>query len=112
MTFRVPEKYRIDGPAWETCGAFVVPHESYMLRVIASDGLGWEHVSVSLPNRTPSWKQMCFIKSMFWDEEDAVVQFHPPASEYVNHHPHCLHLWRSTGETMPRPPSILVGPKR
>ena len=26
-------------------GAFMIPFESFTLRVIASDGMGWEHVS-------------------------------------------------------------------
>ncbi|TXH71415.1 MAG: hypothetical protein E6Q83_03625 [Thiothrix sp.] len=53
------------------------------LKVIASVEEGWEHVSVSLGNRCPTW-----------DEEDMVIQFHPAKSEYVNLHPHALHLWR------------------
>lgn len=90
-------------------GAFLVPFESYNFMVIASDGLGWEHVSVSLPTKTPSWKQMCFIKELFWDDEDAVVQYHPPRSSYVNNHEHCLHLWSPIGKELPVPESILVG---
>lgn len=70
---------------------------------------GWEHVSVSTKRRVPNWQEMCFVKNLFWDEEECVVQFHPPRSEYVNNHPFCLHLWKSTKEPMPLPPSILVG---
>jgi hypothetical protein len=36
-------------------GAFRVPGG---LRVIASDGEGWDHVSVSLPDRCPTWEEM------------------------------------------------------
>lgn len=71
----------------------------------------WEHVSVSTRDRTPTWEEMSFVKDLFWTEEECVVQFHPPKSEYVNHHPHCLHLWRPLGENIQTPPSILVGPK-
>jgi len=79
---------------------------------MASDGAGWEHVSVSMPDKCPTWNQMCFIKAMFWGEEDAVIQIHPVNSEYVNHHPHCLHLWRkfNTNNYFEMPNSILVGP--
>ena len=28
--------------------AFLIPYQSFTLRVVASDGMGWEHVSVSL----------------------------------------------------------------
>jgi hypothetical protein len=54
---------------------------------------------------------MCQIKALFWDEEEAVMQLHPPRSDYVNVHHFCLHLWRPTETTIPLPPSILVGPK-
>lgn len=67
----------------------------------------WEHVSVSLPDRCPTWEEMCFIKSLFWNEEDCVVQFHPPKSDYVNVAKNCLHLWKFKGE-MPRPPKDFV----
>lgn len=71
----------------------------------------WEHVSVSLPNRCPTWEEMCFIKSKFWGDDETVIQFHPPKSEYVNNHPYCLHLWRNTRTPIATPPSILVGLK-
>ena len=90
-------------------GYFVIPFESYDLNVIASDGEGWEHVSVSLPNRTPSWKQMCFIKDTFWSEDEVVVQYHPAKKDYVNNHEYCLHLWRPISGELLVPPSILVG---
>ncbi len=70
---------------------------------------GWEHVSVSTPRRTPNWREMCFIKDLFWSEEEAVIQFRPPRSEYVNLHPYCLHLWRPVDNHVRMPPSILVG---
>jgi hypothetical protein len=69
---------------------------------------GWEHVSVSTPRRPPNWREMCFIKALFWDAEDTVVQFHPPESAYVNQHPHCLHLWRSRDVVIPLPPIVTV----
>lgn len=80
------------------------------LKIIASDGMGWEHVSVSTKSQTlPSWNTMCEVKNLFWDDEDCVVQYHPPKSEYVDNYP-ALHLWRPVEfETLPRPPSILVG---
>jgi hypothetical protein len=73
-------------------GAFLIPYQSCTLRVIASDGQGWGHVSVSLPNRTPNWREMCFIKDLLRDAEDVGIQYHPAKSEYVNLHDNCLHL--------------------
>lgn len=104
---KFPEKYRtvegLDG------GMYSIPFEGRVLKVIASEGCGWQHVSVSLKNRCPNWREMCFIKDFFWEPEDIVMQLHPKQSEYVNLHPNCLHLWRPIDVEIPTPPSILVG---
>ncbi len=82
------------------------------LKIVASSGgMGWEHVSVSLKNRCPNWPEMCFVKELFWDDEEVVMQLHPAKSEYINCHPYCLHLWRPLDATIPLPPSIMVGTK-
>lgn len=115
MSFKVPEKFRITkGPmgsneSFGNNGAFWVKTKKCVFTVIASDQAGWEHVSVSLPTRCPTWEEMCFIKNLFWDEEDCVVQFHPSKKDYVNNHPYCLHLWRPTEGMMPTPPNFMVG---
>lgn len=44
----------------------------------------------------------------FFKDEEAVVQYHPPKSEYVNIHTYCLHLWKPTSHEMPKPPKIFV----
>lgn len=99
------------GPRGADFGAFMVPHPptGVTLRIIASNGLGWEHVSVSLPNRTPNWREMEFVCRLFWGEEEAVMQLHPPRSMWVNNHPHCLHLWRPTDVALPLPLPVMVG---
>lgn len=78
------------------------------MAITASWGGGWEHVSVSLQNRCPTWDEMCRIKDIFWGEEECVVQFHPPRSEYVNNHPYCLHLWKKIGANWDTPPTEYV----
>lgn len=99
-------------------GAFYIPHpkiNNYFINVIASDGMGWEHASITLSSterkvdRCPTWEEMCFVKSLFWNDEDAVVQFHPPKSQYVNNHPYCLHLWKPLGIEIPLPDPSMVG---
>lgn len=93
---------------------FALPGEARRIQVIASDGMGWQHVSVSFgatSKSTPSWELMCRVKDLFWEDTDCVVQFHPPKSEYVNNHVACLHLWRSLDAPQPIPPSIMVGYK-
>jgi hypothetical protein len=104
---------------WGAYGAFFVQGPcGEELTIVASgadadDAMseGWEHVSVSTRRRPPNWQEMCFVKDLFWDEEECVIQFHPPRSEYVNNHPHCLHLWRPIDDHVRLPPSILVGAK-
>lgn len=116
MTFHVPNKFRVRTGRMGSeddignSGAFVIPlKHQQRLNIIASDQFGWEHVSVSRKDRCPTWDEMCQIKALFWDNDDCVIQYHPPESEYVNNHPYCLHLWRPTGVALPMPPSIMVG---
>lgn len=112
------ERHRIAIPASLACrntntGAFLVPFNGSFLQVIASDGGRWEHVSVVVrgENRTPTWEELSHIKSLWWDDAECVVQYHPPNSEYINNHPYCLHLWRPTEAEIPLPPTYMVGLK-
>lgn len=102
---------RIYGMEGDWCnGCFRVPQEGYELRVIASNGGGWDHVSVSRSDdQMPTWDDMCKIKDLFFAPEETVVQYHPKQSEYVNNHPTCLHMWRWQGGEFPMPPSIFLG---
>ena len=91
---------------------FALPGEARRIYCIASDGMGWKHVSVSFgPNMLsiPPWGIMCRVKDLFWEPEDYVVQFHPAKSQYVNNHPGCLHLWQCIGKEFPTPPKEMVG---
>lgn len=69
---------------------------------------GWEHVSVSRRDRCPTWEEMCLVKRLFWEDEETVLQFHPPRSRYVNVSENCLHLWKQTGVEHPLPPNELI----
>jgi hypothetical protein len=95
-------------------GAFFLesPEPGWRLMLICSDGEGWEHVSVHAfrgrLERTPKWIEMVFVKSLCWDDDDVVIQFHPRAAEYVNDHPHTLHLWRPIHAVIPTPDRVLV----
>jgi len=78
------------------------------LMIIFSWGLGWEHTSVHSEKGIPSWQEMCFIKDLFWNDSETVIQYHPARSDYVNIHPHVLHLWRPTDVEIPMPPKEFV----
>lgn len=88
---------------------------------IISDGshpaVSWEHVSVHVRYRnlnrriifrTPSWDEMCRVKDAFFAPEETVVQYHPAKSDYVNLHPHVLHLWKPIDQDLPKPPIAAV----
>ena len=59
--FKVPTEYRISNSELGSTeeigknGAFLIPYQSFTLRVIVSDGMGWEHVSVSLQKVVMKW---------------------------------------------------------
>lgn len=90
-------------------GAFRIKIKGEEYLVIASDGEGWEHVSISHRHKVPSWKTMCLLKDMFFEDDEVVMQLHPKKSQYINNHPNCLHLWKPLTETIPTPPKHLVG---
>lgn len=119
--FHVPNQYRVRFGRMATDdrallhGKFAVPlsrDRTRKLVCIAVRNEGWEHVSVHLEVEhetfIPSWNEMCFIKSLFWDAEDVVMQLHPRESEYKNVHPSVLHLWRPMDGEIPTPPRDLV----
>lgn len=123
------EKYRIQrtpyiSPIGATHGAFEIPPNGTrkrILRVIATAAMPelgpegeWEHVSVHAYDASwdleciPDWAEMAFIKDLFWNEDECVVQYHPSKKDYVNIHGCVLHLWKPTKETIPMPPKICV----
>lgn len=89
-------------------GFFIIPARG--LRILISNGEGWEHVSVSRADRCPTWDEMEWVKRTWWHPTDCVMQLHVPVADHKNCHPYCLHLWRPTGVEIPRPPSIMVAP--
>lgn len=95
-------------------GIFIIPsiQDRKPIKVIFSRGAyGWDHVSMSKQKHTPSWNEMCWLKGLFFDDEETVMQLHPPKSEWISNHDNCLHLWRPIDQTIPMPPSMLVGLK-
>ena len=102
-------------------GAYKFPRSRGDLFVIVSDGTdwseagfappAWEHVSVSLGTRCPTWEEMNFVKDLFWRSDECVIQFHVPKVQHINCHPYCLHLWKPIGVVLPQPPSDTVAPR-
>lgn len=78
------------------------------MRIIAGSDPQWEHVSASFERRCPTWNEMSMLKSLFWDDDECVLQYHPPRTQYVNIHPFTLHLWKPVGFKFPIPPMHYV----
>lgn len=91
-----PIKYLIQNTEQFQCYTIICGKQR--LNVVASIDDGWEHVSVSLQHRQPTWDEMCFVKRKFWEDEEMIIQYHPKKSEYVNVHKYCLHLWKPPAE--------------
>lgn len=125
------ERYRATkGPAatnaGERCGQFLISFDAHTdLAIIACDGANgapeaagleagqWEHVSVHARDKThvgttnvrvPTWGEMHHVKQLFWGDAEAVMQLHPPQSDYINLHRCVLHLWRPKHKEVPLPP--------
>lgn len=89
----------------------------YYIACQMSNGMGWEHVSITIQTtipkrkveRCPTWEEMCFVKNYFWEKDEVVIQYHPAESDYVSMHPYCLHLWKPIGIELPTPNPLMVG---
>jgi hypothetical protein len=120
------EPFRIQIPNYivtkhgDDYGAFLIKYKHrHNLRCLVGSGkialkdLGdkyaWDHVSVSLEDRCPTWNEMAYIKNIFFSPEETVIQFHPHMSEYINCHPFTLHLWCPLLVKIPLPPKEMVG---
>lgn len=102
----IKERYGSYGD--KTCGTFLVKYLFATLRVLASSDGGWEHVSVSLADRTPTWKEMDHIKRLFFKDDEVVMQLHVTTADHIDIHPYTLHLWRPTDAEIPLPPKEFV----
>lgn len=133
--WKIPEEFRhsfsIFGSSGAPYGAFKCEsptRQGYELLIIASPGgvidddnggertINWEHVSVHAGfafvgdqrTATPTWDEMDYVKGLFWDAADVVMQLHINDGEKVDTHKHTLHLWRPTDREIPVPDKDLV----
>lgn len=89
-------------PGWRRIpsyfGVAAFEHKTTLLRVLASvqvyhDKNAWLHVSMSHHDRLPTYEEMQKVKDVFVGRNNKAIQVFSPASEHVNVHPYCLHLW-------------------
>ena len=79
------------------------------LTIVASWGEGWDHVSVSRPDRCPTWEEMERVKRAFFRPDEVAFQLHVPVSDHISVYPFCLHIWRPHAADIPLPPKWMVG---
>ncbi len=81
-----------DGAVFEYSGI-----RGYMTVILSTarerDGRKWLHVSVAHPEKIPSWDTLKTVKTIFIGRNRVALQVLPSETEYVNHHPFCLHLF-------------------
>ena len=53
------------------------------LHFIFSWAMGFEHLSVSTPTRTPTWEEMCIMKNIFWKDDEECMQVHPKKKKII-----------------------------
>jgi len=100
-------------PVKDRGGVYLIPCENkngkfVTLQVVASLGLDWDHVSVSLTNRCPNWFEMDFIKRLFFEPNEVAFQLHVESKNHISIHDYCLHLWRPQKQDIPLPPKLMV----
>lgn len=108
-------------PGDETCGAFLVPMDKQarvrlahfagitkIAKCIISGSEGWDHVSISFPDRCPTWEEMEGLKRLFFEPDAVCMQLHVGVAEHLSHHPFCLHIWHPHGVDIPLPPPEFV----
>lgn len=78
------------------------------LFVVMSWGGGWDHVSVSRKERTPTWTEMEYVRKMVSLPGEVWLQYGVPVEKHINFHPYCLHWWRPQDGSVPTPPEWMV----
>jgi hypothetical protein len=99
---------RLGGFGDDLGGVFEVKMKGITLRIIASVGGGWDHLSVSTRKRCPTWLEMEAVKRMFFKPDEVAMQLHVPPTDHISVHPHCLHIWRPHLGEIPLPPKWMV----
>jgi hypothetical protein len=112
--FKVPNEFRMrhgnmrSNDDYGNNGVFIVHLNGVAVTCIASDTDGWEHVSMSIPSRSPTYDEMERIKTVFWGNNPVVVIFmrHRPKNDlYVETR---VGLWRNiAGDLTAIPPEKL-----
>lgn len=61
--------------------------------LIPGDSRPWIHLSLSRPDRIPSYEDMACVKKLFIGEERQAIQVFAPRAKHINIGKNVLHLW-------------------
>lgn len=101
-----PESYRItvesyiDGAIYSSLPPIDTMTSYAELRVIASvvdagtHGSHQLHISVSRPDRDPTWSEIKAVRGAFFPPDIDAVMILPREEDYVNEHEHTFHVWQ------------------
>ena len=91
-------------------GRFTVrsPLDKKPLTIVASDGGGWDHVSVSRRDHCPTWDEMEYVRGLFFRPDEVVMQLSVARADHISLYPYCLHMWRPQSGRIPLPPTWMV----
>jgi hypothetical protein len=91
-------------------GMFTFAIKGVTVAIAAGRGRGWQHVSVSCEDRTPTWEEMETVKRMFFEDDEVAMQLHVAVKDHINMHPYVLHLWAPMSKIrkIPLPPKDMV----
>jgi hypothetical protein len=98
--------------SWSKINAWAVPGSvafnsidglTVLVSVDVIGGIKWLHMSISRRERYPSWDDICAAKDLFVGRDREAIQVLPKASEHVNLHCNCFHVWSNLdGPTTPQ----------
>lgn len=112
-----PRVYQLYGHAGGSdVGAFWLPagtkfhgyKSKAAMSIVATRGMGWDHVSVSCKVRCPNWDEMALVHRLFFEADEIAIQYCMPKDRHINNQPHTLHLWRPLDAEIPTPPEEFV----
>lgn len=69
--------------------------------IVSQQRAGW-HLSISKPNRLPTWEEVRDARYALVPDGATMALLLPPMSEYVNVHDYCLQMYEIPGEYIER----------
>lgn len=67
------------------------------LIIVSRQRAGW-HLSISRPNRLPTWEEVRDARYALVPDAATMVLLLPPQAEYVNAHNYCLQMYEIPAE--------------